>query len=119
MEISAGNPRWQSSADAPDGHAAIPLAIVRFECCSNAAPRSKRMASFLRRGNRQHMRDSRLDGRQHRKARVRLVLIPIRYGIEVVSAIVGVPVFNRRAQGFGEGNRGVEMKAVDGPTPAL
>ncbi len=43
VEVSAGIPRWQSSADAPDGHNEVPSAIVQ----SPAPPRAnQRLVSF-------------------------------------------------------------------------
>jgi hypothetical protein len=65
------------------------------------------------------MRDSRLDGWQHGERSVWFALIPIRYGIKVVSPIVGMPVFYRCAQRLRKRNRRVQMKAIDGPSSAL
>jgi hypothetical protein len=52
-------------------------------------------------------------GRQFGEGGVRLGLIPVGDGVEVVGAVVGVAVFDGGFEGFGEGDGRVEMEAVD------
>src|SRR6202030_932873 len=57
-----------------------------------------------------------LDGWECGELSVRLGLIPIRYRIEVVGAMVGVAVLNGGAERLGEGDRRIEVETIDGAT---
>jgi hypothetical protein len=54
-----------------------------------------------------------VNGRQRWERLVRLGLIPVADGVEVVRAGVGVAVLDGRLEGFGEWDGRVEMEAVD------
>src|ERR1700683_4392734 len=59
-----------------------------------------------------------LDGGKHRKCRMRLVLIPIRDRKEIIGAMVGGAMFDRRSESLGERNRRIQMKSIYGRTAA-
>src|SRR5580698_5567353 len=56
-----------------------------------------------------------LFNRGHRgESGVRLGLVPIGDGEKIIGAMICMAMFNRRSQRFGERNRRVQMKAIDG-----
>src|SRR5947207_222777 len=61
-------------------------------------------------------RDPLLQRGQRRKRRVRLRLVPVSYGREIVGAMVTMAVLDGRPERFGEGDRRVKVKAVHGGT---
>ncbi len=119
MEVSAGIARWQTRSDAPDCHTAVPHAIVR----SSASTAARRVSAgshhlwALGIGTTCGTRIS-AAGRAG-KSGVRFCLIPISYRIEVISTIVCMSMLDCRAQRLGKRNRGIQVEAIDGPSPAL
>src|ERR1700733_9740906 len=59
-----------------------------------------------------------VDRRKRGELGVGFGLIPIGYGVEIVGAVVGVAVLDGGAQRFREGDRGIEMEAIDGAAAA-
>src|SRR2546427_8862714 len=55
-----------------------------------------------------------VDGGKDRKRGVRLALIPVGHGIEIVRAVIGVAMFDGGAQRLCKRYRRVQGKAIDG-----
>src|SRR5258708_28171606 len=67
-----------------------------------------------------NLRNTLIEGWQCRKGGVRLCLIPVRDGKEIVGPMIGMPMLNRGAKRFGKNDWRIQVKAIDrGPASRL